>query len=107
MEPQNKTPYKQSQEDAIIAIKEGRIDCNCRWDTFTAEFSYPRIENKIKKIRVWLSDVRAADTMTIEFDFDRNGYVIKMDKMKYYDNGDLPDTIIEDDEVAFIPANHE
>ena len=102
----NKTPYEQSKEDAIKAIKDGRVDCASRWETFIVELSYPRLEWKIKRIAVWLSDVRAADSMLIEFDFDRNGYSIKMDKMKYFDNWDLPELLIEDEEIAFIPANN-
>lgn len=40
------------------------------------EFIYPR-QRDLKYIEVGLEDVRAADSIRIHYDFDRDGYVIE------------------------------
>lgn len=75
---------------------------NIRGDKAVFDFIYPRQGNRPIKIEVGLEDVRAADSMEIEFDFERNGYVIRMDETK--DGDGMMDTISEKVEVAFIPA---
>lgn len=62
------------------------------------ELEYPRVEGNVNKIIVGLTDVRAADSIQIEYDFDRDGWVIKMDKTREME------VIEEEVEVAFVPA---
>ncbi len=64
--------------------------------------SYPRIDDNPETILVELMDVRAADDIEITYDFDRDGWVIKMDKTKDMDG--YMEIIEEKVEVAFIPA---
>jgi hypothetical protein len=66
------------------------------------ELKYPRVEDNPDKVIISLMDVRAADDLLIEFDFDRNGWVIKMDETK--DKDSMTEIIKEKVEVAFIPA---
>ena len=73
-----------------------------RGDKAVFDFIYPRQGNRPTKIEVGLEDVRAADTIEIEFDFDRNGYVIRMDETK--DGDGMMETLQEKIEVAFIPS---
>lgn len=73
----------------------GRIACVNLW--------YPRIDGDddrgdiVDEIRVGLCDVRAADDISISYDFERDGYVIK--QMSNFGSGD-PDW----QEVAFVQA---
>jgi len=39
-------------------------------------FWYPRIDGHVNTIEVDLVDVRAADSIRVTFDFDRNGWLI-------------------------------
>lgn len=69
---------------------------------------YPNIypeEKTLDSITISLCHVRAVSNIKIEFDGNRNGYVIKMDKIK--DMGEYIEVVKEDDEVAFIPAWNE
>jgi hypothetical protein len=68
-----------------------------------AEFFYPGFgEPEQPKVTVGLCHVRAADSITIYFDGDRNGYVITMDKTK--EASGMMEAVEKDAEVAFIPA---
>jgi hypothetical protein len=59
---------------------------------------YPRQDDsQIQKVRVCLSDVRAADFITIEYDFERDGWVIKKDATN--ESGESADG---EKEVAFV-----
>lgn len=73
-------------------------------DTVYINIEYPRVENsKRKRVNVGLEDVRAADDILIEYDFDRDGYVIKQaSKFEW----DIDDLVCDPDwqEVAFIQA---
>ncbi|HYF35317.1 MAG TPA: hypothetical protein VD994_08525 [Prosthecobacter sp.] len=52
------------------------IELEFEGDTAKVDLWYPRSE-PIKAIEVGLMDVRAADSLRIEYDFERDGYVIK------------------------------
>lgn len=73
------------------------------------DFIYPRVDERpgrVQTITVGLEDVRAANDITIRFDFERDGWVITSDtKFMWSDGEDTHDTRPE--EVAFIPAYSE
>jgi hypothetical protein len=56
-------------------------------------------------VTIGLSHVRAADSIKVRYDFERDGWVVQMDKTKYM--GSFSDVLIEDDEVAFVPSWNE
>jgi hypothetical protein len=58
-----------------------------------------------RKVVVSLLDVRAADDITISYDYARDGWRIGMDRT--IDRGDRMETVEEDVEVAFLPAWNE
>lgn len=69
------------------------------------EFVYPR-QHDMAVLKVGLEDVRAANDITIRFDFDRDGWVIESDTKFMWENGeDTSDGRPE--EVAFVPAYSE
>lgn len=67
------------------------------------EFWYPRLEHCANSIEVGLSDVRAADSIRIEYDFERDGYSIKQASVFEWP---IDDEVCDPDwqEVAFIRA---
>ncbi len=70
----------------------------------SADMWYPRIADgphRIREVEVGLSDVRAADSILISYDFDRDGYVIKQASTF---SGDEPDYDEDWQEVAFVQA---
>jgi hypothetical protein len=62
-------------------------------DRIEVNFWYPRIDGHAKFIEVGLEDVRAADSIRIHYDFDRDGFAIEQS-----DNADHETWA----EVAFI-----
>lgn len=46
-------------------------------NTIEVRLEYPRIEGRAKFVEVQLEDVRAADSIRISYDFDRDGHVIE------------------------------
>lgn len=71
-------------------------------DTHYVGLEYPR-NSDIKYIRVGLMDVRAADDILIEYDFERDGWVIKQAQVFQWDvNDERCDP--EWKEVAFVQA---
>lgn len=58
------------------------------------ELYYPRNEGNEKAVEVGLVDVRAADSIRVRYDFDRDGWVILQDSTKGEDW----------QEVAFVEA---
>lgn len=69
------------------------------------DWMYPNIypdTAPLDRITIGLDHVRAADSITIEFDGARNGWVIRMDRTRDDDGGMEP--VEELAEVAFIPA---
>lgn len=65
-------------------------------------FWYPRTSGGANTIRVGLFDVRAADDLTIRYDFDRDGYSITREVKRQGDGYMEP--MGEWREVAFVPA---
>jgi len=72
--------------------------------TARVEWMYPNIykDESLDYIEIGLYHVRAADDIRIEFDGERNGYVIRMDRT--VEREGHCETIEEKQEVAFIPA---
>jgi hypothetical protein len=72
--------------------------------TIYVSIEYPRNEDsKAKRVNVGLMDVRAADDILIEYDFERDGYVIKQASKFVWD---ADDPVCDQDwqEVAFVQA---
>lgn len=51
-----------------------------RGDTIVVDLWYPRAEGNARHIEVGLCDVRAADSIRIHYDFERDGYVVEQPK---------------------------
>ena len=67
------------------------------------ELWYPRQEGQIDTLEVGLCDVRAADSIRIRYDFDRDGWAIQQASTFQWEYGD---EVCDADwqEVAFIQA---
>lgn len=74
-----------------------------KWDTPNLDLFYPRVEGNATAVEVGLMDVRAADSIRIEYDFDRDGWVIKQASTFSWD---ADDKVRDPDwqEVAFVQA---
>jgi hypothetical protein len=72
-------------------------------ETPTVQLWYPRLEGHAKEIEIELSDVRAADSIRVRYDFERDGWAILQASTFSWD-GD--DEVCDPDwqEVAFIQA---
>lgn len=72
-------------------------------DTPTVQLWYPRLPGMAKHIEIELSDVRAADSIRVSYDFGRDGWKIEQASTFSWD-GD--DDVCDPDwqEVAFIQA---
>lgn len=69
--------------------------------TINVNLMYPRMDGAFNSVEVGLTDVRAADSILISYDFERDGYVIKQaSKFELDDEEQDPDW----QEVAFIQA---
>jgi hypothetical protein len=73
-----------------------------RADTLSIDLYYPR-NQAIKFVEVGLMDVRAADSIRIEYDFERDGYSIQQASTFEWD---IEDEECNSDwqEVAFVQA---
>jgi len=68
------------------------------------ELCYPRIDDgRVNAIEVGLSDVRAADSIRVAYDFERDGWVVMQASVFEWD---ADDPVCDSDwqEVAFIQA---
>ena len=76
---------------------------NMKCEVPSVQLWYPRNEDCAKAIEIELSDVRAADSLQVSYDFDRDGRVIKQASIFEWD-GD--DEVCDSDweEVAFVKA---
>ena len=84
-------------EKQVCSLESEEMD-----DTIYIELKYPRNEKNKNKVQVGLMDVRAADDILIEYDFERDGWVIKQASKFQWEIGEKRD---EDwQEVAFIQA---
>ena len=72
-------------------------------DALHIDIWYPRTDNTIKAIQLGLMDVRAADDIRIEYDFERDGWVIKQAQVFEWS---VDDEVCDPQwmEVAFIEA---
>lgn len=68
---------------------------------------YPRLDDSpCAEVRIGLMDVRAADGIRVHYDFDRDGWVIRQERMVEImgGNGVASKDPEEWVEVAFVPA---
>lgn len=72
-------------------------------ETLHVEFWYPRNQESAKRVQIDLCDVRAADGLLVEYDFDRDGWSIKQASTFEWD-GDDPVCDPDWQEVAFVQA---
>lgn len=73
--------------------------------TRKVELSYPRNEGNDEALEVELMDVRAADSLRIEYDFERDGWSIQQASRFSWESNDEFEEIGEDwKEVAFVQA---
>lgn len=66
------------------------------------DLMYPRNDDGVSTVKVGLIDVRAADDLTIRYDFERDGYAITREVTR--DGDGFMEGTGEWREVAFIPA---
>ncbi len=68
---------------------------------------YPRIRGRGQPVEVHieLDDVRAADALIVRYDYERDGWSIRMDRTK--DLGSMMEVVEPNVEVAFVPAWNE
>lgn len=73
-------------------------------DVLVVDMIYPRSDGHPKAVEVGIECVRAADTVRIEYDFDRDGFSIKQAATRFDFEND--DSVCDPDwrEVAFVPA---
>lgn len=73
-------------------------------NVFVADLWYPRVEREpVDTVEVGLVDVRAADSIRISYDYERDGYSIKQASVFEWEPDD--DELDEDwQEVAFVEA---
>jgi hypothetical protein len=71
--------------------------------TPTVQLWYPRLEGHAQEIEIELSDVRAADSVRVRYDFERDGWVILQASTFEWS---CDDPICDSDwqEVAFIKS---
>lgn len=81
----------------VETMPNGELACVDLW--------YPRNDGNVKAIRLGLMDVRAADSLIISYDFERDGWRIGMDETR--DMETYADVVRENVEVAFVPAWNE
>ena len=74
-----------------------------RGSTLCIDLFYPRLDGHTKAVQVGLTDVRAADDIRIEYDYERDGWVIKQAQVFEWEaDDDVMDPQWK--EVAFIEA---
>lgn len=71
-------------------------------DEIAVELSYPRLPENPTRVRIELIDVRAADDLLIEYDFERDGWVIRQEPV--VERGCFLEPAGEPQEVAFVEA---
>ena len=74
-----------------------------RGDEFHIDLCWPRIEGNIKAFIIQLMDVRAADSIRVSYDFERDGWRIDQASIFEWDSSD---EVCDPGwrEVAFIKA---
>lgn len=62
----------------IVALeKAGKIQILVHEDAILVDLCYPRCGQRPTAVEVGLSDVRAADSVRISYDFDRDGWIVQ------------------------------
>lgn len=82
-------------------------DALFRGDALKLDLWYPNIDTRpVKAFEIGLTSVRAATDIRVEFDFERDGWVIsrRIEKEGPIEEGDEPGRW---DEAAFIPGSIE
>lgn len=69
----------------------------------TVSLWYPRVAGGAQAIEIDLMDVRAADSLRVSYDFERDGWVIKQ-ASRFEWHGDDEECDSDWQEVAFIQA---
>ena len=64
---------------------------------------YPRLDGNAKALEIGLLDVRAADSLQVSYDFDRDGWSIKQ-ASRFMWHSDDHECDSDWQEVAFVPA---
>lgn len=70
--------------------------------TIHVDLMYPRNDDGVSTVTVGLVDIRAADDLTIRYDFKRDGYSITREVTR--DGDGFMEATGEWREVAFVPA---
>jgi len=86
---------KKFQIDWMPATSARDVPLVCLW--------YPGIEGNAEEIEIELEHVRAADSIRVSYDFDRDGWVIKQASTFSWE---ADDKVCDSDwqEVAFVQA---
>lgn len=84
------------------SVRVDNVEVCRRGDTVTITLEYPRVAGNASRIEVDLSDVRAADGLLIEYDFERDGWSIKQASRFAWASDEEPDPDWQ--EVAFVQA---
>lgn len=84
-------------------MREENVELQIDGDTARIDLWYPRNKPDVCKVQLGLVDVRAADDILIEYDFERDGWSIKQASTFEWDGSD---EVMDMDwqEVAFIQA---
>lgn len=93
-----------------VRIGESFCEVSIHERTVSIELAYPRTEGNPNRVSIGLSDVRAADDLAVEYDFERDGWVLRMDKVREETTASGSchmETIEGLAEVAFVPAWNE
>lgn len=72
-------------------------------DTARVDLFYPRNPDSAKAVEIGLMDVRAADSIKVSYDFDRDGWSIKQ-ASKFEWSSDDGECDSDWQEVAFVKA---
>ncbi len=71
-----------------IPFKDELVSYSPKRREISVDLWYPRNDHNMSKIRVGLVDVRAADDILIEYDFDWDGWIIKQASIFEWENND-------------------
>lgn len=85
-----------AETDSILSEAKRYGDC------LHIDLSYPRGAGHVKAIQVGLMDVRAADSIQVSYDFERDGWVIK--RQFYIEHDEWMEPVGDWQEAAFIQA---
>ena len=88
-----------ASENAATILAEAKA----RGTVLALDLWYPGLEGHVDTIEIGLMDVRAADSIRIRYDFQRDGYAILQASTFEWE---ADDTVCDGDwqEVAFVPA---